>query len=77
METVSMLHAFCAGNPPVTGGFPSQPSDAGFDVFFDVSLNTRLNKRSSRQWFELPGIIVMKWYQNEFQEAWLNGRVPS
>ena len=37
----------------VTG--PSQRgSNAGFDVFFDVSLNKWLNKQSSRRWFETP-----------------------
>ena len=35
----------------VTGGFPSQrASNAGFDVYFDVSLN----KRTRRRWLEKP-----------------------
>ena len=39
MKTVSALQAICEGNPPVTGGFPSQMvSNAGFDVFFDVKV---------------------------------------
>ena len=33
METLSMLLALCEGNPPVTGGFPSQGArNTGFDV---------------------------------------------
>ena len=45
METFSELLALCEGNPPVTGGFPSQrPVTRSFDVFFDP----RLNKRSSK-----------------------------
>ena len=34
METFSVLLAFCEGNPPVTGGLPSQrPVLQSFDVF--------------------------------------------
>ena len=37
---LSILLALCEGNPPVTGGFPSQrASNTAFDVFFDVNLN--------------------------------------
>ena len=47
METFSALLVLCEGNPPVTGGFPSQRGrNAGFGVFIDVSLNKRLNKQS-------------------------------
>ena len=44
------------GDPPVTGGFPSQmaSSIAGFDVFFDVSLNNPLNKKPICRLFETP-----------------------
>ena len=36
METFSALLAFCAGNSPVTGEFPTQKSvTRSFDVFFD------------------------------------------
>ena len=39
------------GEPPVTGGIPSQrPVMWSFDVFFDL----RLNKWSRRRWFEAP-----------------------
>ena len=37
METFSALLACCEGNPPVTGGFPSQRLvTRSFDVFFDL-----------------------------------------
>ena len=43
---ISALLALCDGNPPVTGGFPSQrPGTRSFDVFFDLRLNKRLSKR--------------------------------
>ena len=36
----------CDGNPPVTGGFPSQrPVTQRFGVFFDLRLNKRLIKQ--------------------------------
>ena len=55
METLSALLVICEGNPPVTGGFPSQmASDAGFGVLFDVNLNDLLSKQSGCRWFEMP-----------------------
>ena len=43
METFSSLMALCEGNPPVTGGFPSQrPVTRSFEVFLDLHLNKRL-----------------------------------
>ena len=37
METFSGLLAFCVGNSPVTGEFPSQrPVTQSFDVFFEL-----------------------------------------
>ena len=51
----SALQAICAGNSPVTGEFPSKrPVTRGFDVFFDLRLNKRLNKQSWGWWFETP-----------------------
>ena len=48
METFSALLALCEGNPPVTGGFPSQrPGTRSFDIFFDLCLNKRLSKRNA------------------------------
>ena len=55
METFSALLAFCEGNSPVTGEFPSQrPVARRFDVFFDMHPNKRLNKPSRHRWFETP-----------------------
>ena len=43
METFSALLAYCAGNSPVTGEFPSQrPKTPSFDVLFDLHLNQQL-----------------------------------
>ena len=53
METFSTLLALCEGNPPVTGGFPSQrPVTQSFDVFFDLCRNKRLSKQLRHWWFE-------------------------
>ena len=59
METVSALLFFCEGNPPVMGGFSSQmDSYVGFDDFFDISLNKRLNNESPVIW-DARMLIVM------------------
>ena len=68
METFSVILVLCVGNSPVIGEFPSQrPVPRSFDVFFDLRLNTRLNKQSRGWWFETPSrplwrhmVIVMK-----------------
>ena len=53
METFYALLAFCAGNSPVPGEFPSQrPVTRGFDVFFDMCPNKRLSKQWWGWWFE-------------------------
>ena len=53
MEIFSALLAICAGNSPVPGEFPAQrPVTPSFDVYFDLSLNKRLNKQSWGWWFE-------------------------
>ena len=40
LETLSALLAFCVGNSPVTGEFPTQrPVTRSFDVFFELGLN--------------------------------------
>ena len=55
METFSALLALCEGNPPVTGGFPSQrPVTRSFDILFDMGLNKWLGKQSRRRWVETP-----------------------
>ena len=49
------LLAICAGDPLVTGEFPSQrPMTQSFDVFFDLHLDKRLSKQSWGRWFETP-----------------------
>ena len=46
MKTLSELLAFCAGNLPVTGKFPTQrPVTRSFDVFFELRPNKRLSKQ--------------------------------
>ena len=53
METFSALLAFCAGNSPVPGEFPTQrPVTQSFDVFFDPRVNKRLSKQPWGWWFE-------------------------
>ena len=55
METFSVLLAFCAGNSPVTGEFPSQrPVSRSFDASFYLRLHKRLSKQSRCRWFETP-----------------------
>ena len=47
MESFSALLAFCAGNSPVTGEFPSQrPVTRSFDVSFHLHPNKPLSKQS-------------------------------
>ena len=42
---ISALLTLCEGNPPVTGGFPSQRQVTwSFGVFFDLRLNKRMSK---------------------------------
>ena len=53
MQMFSALLDLCEGNPPVTGGFPSQRSvTQSFDVFFDLRINKQLSKQS-RPWGDL------------------------
>ena len=50
---ISALLALCEGNPPVTGGFPSQrPVTRSLDVFYDL----RLKKKPIEQRIEKPVI---------------------
>ena len=54
-KSKSALLAFCEGNSPVTGEFPSQrPVTRILDVFFDPILSKRFSKPSRRWWFETP-----------------------
>ena len=55
METFSASLAFCAGNSPVSGKYPTQrPVTRSFDVFFDLRLIQWLTKHSRGWWFETP-----------------------
>ena len=47
---ISALLALCEGNPPANGVSPhmQRPVTRCFDVFFDLRLNKRLSKQSSR-----------------------------
>ena len=62
MKTFSALLAFCEGNPPVTGGSPSQRLVMrSFGVFFDLRLNT-LNKRLNKSQVIWDAIaLIMMW----------------
>ena len=69
METFSALLAFCAGNSPVTGEFPSQrPVTRRFDVFFDLRQNKRLDKQSWCWWFETPSRQLWR-HRNELTQS--------
>ena len=55
METFFASLAFCAGNSPVTGEFPTQrPVSRSFDVSFDLHRNKWLNKQSWGRWSDTP-----------------------
>ena len=61
VETFSALLAFCAGNSPVPGEFPSpRPVTRSFDIFFDLWLNKRLSKQSWGWWFETPSCSLWR-----------------
>ena len=73
METFSALLTLFQGNPPATGGFPSQgPVTRSFDVFFDLRLHMdkRLSKQWRRRWFETPS--RSSWRQCN-AKTWTNG----
>ena len=66
METFSRLLAFCAGNSPVTGEFPSQrPVTRIFDVFFDLRLNQWLNKQWRHRKFETLSCSLWRHFNAE------------
>ena len=45
MEIFSALLVLCEGNPPVTGGLPSQrPVRRSFDVFFEQTAEQTIEK---------------------------------
>ena len=70
IETISALLALCAGNPSVTGEFPSQrPVTWSCDAFFDLHPNKRLSKQSWRGWFETPSRSLWR-HCNEIYMLW-------
>ena len=67
METFYVLLALCQGNPPATGGFPSQRSvTRSFDTFFDLRLNQRFSKKSRRWWFETQSFSLWRHYDGKW-----------
>ena len=57
---------------PVNGEFPSQrPVTRSFDIFFDLRLNTRLNKQSWGWLFETPS--RSSWRHFNAHSFWYNG----
>ena len=56
-ETLSILLAFREGNPPVSGGFPSQWANIT-ELWCVLSLNTLLDTQSSCRWFETWGHLL-------------------
>ena len=76
METFFALLVFCEGNPPVTGGFPSQrPVTWSFDVSFDMRLNKRLSKHS-RRWFETPSLSLWRHCYDCPWGMWMSAKEP-
>ena len=71
MEICAASLAFCVGNSPVTGEFPSQrPVMRSFDIFFDLHLNKALCTQSRHRWFETPSCPFLchcnvKWNLNQ------------
>ena len=60
MKTFSPLLAFCAGNSPVAGEFPTQrPLTRSFDVFFDQRPNKRLGKETIVRLVIWDAIVVI------------------
>ena len=54
-RNIFIVTGLCEGNSTVTSEFPSQrPVTRSFYVFFDLSLNKRLGKRSWGWWLERP-----------------------
>ena len=71
MEIFSALLAFCAGNSPVTGEFPTQrPVMLSFDFFFDLHLNKRLGKQSWCWWFETPSRSLWRHCNDQHLPQW-------
>ena len=71
METFSALLAICAGNSPVTSGFPAQrPVTRSFEFFFELRPNKRLSKQSLGWWFETPTRSLWLWRHRNVLLNW-------
>ena len=71
METFAALLAFCAGNSPVPGEFPThRPVTRSFDVFFGLPLNKQLGKQSWGWWFETPSRSLWRQCDAMLQKQW-------
>ena len=71
MEAFSVLLAFCAGNSPVTGEFPSQrPVTLSFDVFFDLRLVMRLSKWLKDKIYDKIKYKYLANYYSWFPRIW-------
>ena len=58
---ISALLAFCVGNSPVTGEFPTQRSvKRSFDVFLNLRHNKRLSEQSLGWWSETPSCSLWR-----------------
>ena len=77
METFSALLALCAGNSPVTRGFPAQrPVTRSFDVFLNLRLNRQLSKRWRRWGFEtLPCLLWRHCNETLFLQVTIHDRL--
>ena len=63
MEIFSAFLAFCAGNSPVTGEFPTQRAGTrSFDVFFNLRFNQQLSQQLRRRWFETSSRPLWRHY---------------
>ena len=68
---ISALGSLYEGNPPMTGGFPSQrPVTRSFDIFFNLRTNKQLSKQSRRRWFEPPLRCTTDLFSNLFDFEW-------
>ena len=55
MGIFSALLALCEGNPPITGGFPSQSaSDAEIWCFLSCTYEQTIEQTQGRRWFQTP-----------------------
>ena len=81
METFSALLVSLSGNPPVTGGFPSQrPVTLSFGVLFDLRLNKTFKQTidTLEIWDAIMLIMTLRFHRDlNLQEAYqLDNRPP-